>query len=134
MIGEQDHGRASLCTGWTNFNQRHGENNYSPVQVKVSIQNLTAPLWIGRVTLDLVAWSGLGSKFKNVAKGIQGSFTEYSSNKENIRKSIERIREVQDGFNNCQPHESKKIYRVEKTLFLNAVTKSLAELENLNSQ
>ena len=54
---------------------------------------------------------------------------------ENIRKGIQRIREIQNGFQQLTTSSNKKFSLVGKQLnSLNAVTKSLTELQKLNSQ
>ena len=112
-------------------------HNYASSQSELSRQKRIAHLLLaGGAATVLGAGVGLGSKIGCAIKGIFGSCTEFSrSDKENIRKGIQRIREIQDGFQQLTITSNKKFFLVGKQLnSLNAVTKRLTELQKLNSQ
>ena len=75
-------------------------HNYVPSQSELSRQKRIAPLLLaGGAATVLGAGVGLGSKIGCAIKGVFGSCTEFSrSDKENIRKGIQRFREIRDEF------------------------------------
>ena len=89
--------------------------------------------WSARV---LGAGLGLSKKLGCDIKATLSSCTEFSkSDKENIRKGIQRIKETQDGFQQLTTSSNKQLFLVGKQLSsLNAMTKRLTELQRLNSQ
>ena len=112
-------------------------HNYASSQSELSRQKRIAPLLLaGGAATVIGAGVGLGSKIGCAIKGIFGSCTVFSrSDKENIRKGIQRIRKIQDGFQQLTTTSNKKFFLVGKQLnSLNAVTKRLTELQKLNSQ
>ena len=112
-------------------------HNYAPSLSELSRRKRIAPLLLeGGAATVLGAGVGLGSKIGFAIKGIFGSCTDLSrSDKGNIRKGIQRIREIQDGFQQLTTSSNKNFFLVEKQLnSLNAVTKRLTELQKLNSQ
>ena len=111
--------------------------NYASNQSELSRQKRIAPLLLaGGADTVLGAGVGLGSKIGCAIKGIFSSCTEFSRNKkENIRKGIQSISEIQDGFQEMTTLSNKKFFLVGKQLnSLIAVTKRLTELQKLNTQ
>ena len=111
-------------------------HNYASSQSELSRQKRIAPLFLAGGAATVVgAGVGLGSRIGCAIKGIFGSCTEFSrSDKENIRKGIQKMREIQDGFQQLTTSANKKFFLVGKQLnSLNAVTKRLTELQKHNS-
>ena len=118
------------------WNQSKGNGKDSRLKQSFtkSVENIEAETHCFSAVLG--AGVGLGSEIGCDIEKFFSSCTEFfKSEKENIRKGIQRIQEIQNGFQQLTTSSNEKILAVGKQLnSLNAMEKRLPELQRFNSQ